>query len=636
MIFAAGAPNPARGVNPMFGLGRKWPRRTAQFAAVGMLAASGSMFFASTAMAVGGNNGTIKFGSAGQPFTNANDPHLTCPIQLQWDGFDPGTQTFTVTAATQAPTGGTMTITGAGTNGVPATFNNQPHVEQYSMTFAGGATPNNKGEYHVGITVTTTATGGSSDTKNKTIWVTGCGPDLSMDKTGTAGPVKIGDPVSYTLTVTNVGSAPTTGTTTVTDALPAGLDPGTMVYASGAGTWTCNNNTAGTASQNPSCSSTSALAAGAVTTFTVSSVVSAGTADGTVTDSATVANAGDPNSGNNTDTQDTIVATPAGPPADLVLTAACSPAAAGQITWTVKNPASNPTVDTLAVSNGAVLGATTLAPNATTTFGTAAPQAGALTVTGKTNPGGVNVSSNALNFAGTCANPGQPEVDATVTFDNDCTGITAHFTSADQHATVFTVNEPMGGSSTFTGSGSKHYDANAAHAHIAVTDDKANPFASDWTDQAGCHPVGTADPQVDEANHCKSGMNLTLSNMNGTADTTFTVTDPDGKTQQVGVRAGQLKKLAFSVKEDTTGTLSVSAPGLAKKTFSYKKNCATVLGVKHTRKPPHKPVVKGEHAQLPFTGFDTRRALLDGAALFFFGAVLCMLGARRKDEDYVY
>jgi hypothetical protein len=47
-------------------------------------------------------------------------------------------------------------------------------------------------------------------------------------------------------------------------------------------------------------------------------------------------------------------------------------------------------------------------------------------------------------------------------------------------------------------------------------------------------------------------------------------------------------------------------------------------------------VVKGEHAQLPFTGFDTRRALLDGAALFFLGAVLCMLGARRRGEELVY
>ena len=170
-----------------------------------------------------------------------------------------------------------------------------------------------------------------------------------------------------------------------------------------------------------------------------------------------------------------------------------------------------------------------------------------------------------------------------------------------------------------------------------MSDDKNHSFASDWVDQSACQPAGAADPQVDEANHCKSGMNLTLSNMNGTADTTFTVTDPDGKTQHVGVRAGQLKKLSFTVTEDTTGTLSVSAPGLAKQTFTYKKDCASVLGVKHTRKPTHhKPVVKAENAQLPFTGFNTQRALLDGAALFFFGAVLCMLGARRKDEDYVY
>src|SRR3954452_20019278 len=44
-------------------------------------------------------------------------------------------------------------------------------------------------------------------------------PDMSIEKTGTASGHP-GDPVSYTLSVQNVGTGPTTGTTTVTDNLP--------------------------------------------------------------------------------------------------------------------------------------------------------------------------------------------------------------------------------------------------------------------------------------------------------------------------------------------------------------------------------------------------------------------------------
>ena len=252
-----------------------------------------------------------------------------------------------------------------------------------------------------------------------------------------------------------------------------------------------------------------------------------------------------------------------------------------------------------------------------------------------TNSATVNGNrTNVVNHTVVVVPPPPPppnETPATVAFTTTCTGIDTVFTTASLHTTVFTVTTPLGATDTVNGSDSRSYDADAGHAHLSVLFDGLTQ-SFDWTEPAGCQQPGQADPQVSEANHCKSGMNLTLSNMNGTADTTFTVTDPDGNTQQVAVRAGQLKKLSFDVTEDTTGTLSVSAPGLANQNFTYDKNCATVLGVKHTRKP----VVKGEHAQLPFTGFDTRRYLLDGAALFFLGAVLCMLGARRKNEDYVY
>lgn len=233
-------------------------------------------------------------------------------------------------------------------------------------------------------------------------------------------------------------------------------------------------------------------------------------------------------------------------------------------------------------------------------------------------PGGGQVTVN-----GQCDTTTQG-YDWTVTASPKAAGVDGTWTPAGGSATNWTTD--ASGAATFSsGVGQNVID-------FAVT--TANWTGPATASTAACVPQTAADPQVTEANHCVSGMNLTLSNMNGTADETFTVVEPDGTTEQVLVRAGQLKKLVFAIEEDTTGTLSVTAPGLAKQSFAYHKNCATVLGIKQTRKPP--TVVKGENAQLPFTGFDTKRALLDGSVVFFLGAVLCILGARRKEEEPLY
>jgi hypothetical protein len=320
-------------------------------------------------------------------------------------------------------------------------------------------------------------------------------------------------------------------------------------------------------------------------------------------------------------------------PGALTLGAACS-STVGVVQWTVTNPASNPTVNTLAASNGATLGATTLAPGASTTFTTPAPQNTAVSVTGKTTPGNQNVSSIGLSFPGDCQGPPPPpnETPASVAFSSTCAGIHGVFTTASLHTTVFTVTTPAGATDTVTGSGTRDYPADATNSHLSVTFDGASQTA-DWVDPGGCTQPGQADPAASADNHCKTGINVVLSNVNGTADTVFTVTAPDGSSTQVPVRAGQMVKEAFAVTEDTAGVVTVSAPGLAKQTFTYNKNCAKVLGVKHVRKPPVKKpvVVKAEHGTLPFTGFDTQRMLLDGAALFFFGAMLCVFAARREE-----
>lgn len=329
-------------------------------------------------------------------------------------------------------------------------------------------------------------------------------------------------------------------------------------------------------------------------------------------------------------------------PSDLTVSGTCDPALAHVIDWTVTNPNATDATGVTAQSTPAGVTATPsnlgtiAANNGTASFTTPAPlpsgpPATTMGATGTVN--GQAVGSNAAGFTGSCPIAGAVEVPASVSFTDDCSGTTANFTSADQHTSTFNVTDPFGAASTKTGSGSQHYNANAGHKHTAITDDKGGTYSHDWVDPGTC---GHAAPAVTEANHCKSGMNLTLSNMNGTAPATFTVVDPDGNAQTVTVNAGQLKKIVFAVKEDTTGTVSVTATGGAKQQFIYKKNCATVLGVKHTRKPPHKPVVKGEHQELPFTGFETQRALLGGSALFFLGAVLCIMGARRQEEEPLY
>lgn len=494
----------------MFGLGRKWPRRTAQFAAAGMLAASGSMFFASTALAAapppgGGNNGSVFINGA--DIKNGNDPHLTCPITIKWAGFDPAGNTYTVTFTGINPTGGTVSVVG-GSNPDSGAFNpaGSDFSKVYQLQIANG-TANNKNEYHVNIDVMTKTTNGQSDTKSKTVWLGSC-------------------------TIVN---------------------PVQTVTLSGA----CNSN-----SGNYEWSLTANPAAAVSGTYTPPG----GGSTNYTTNGAGVFSF---NTGHNP-----------GPVSFTVGTAGYSAANSPQ------------TAGTVAACNAPII-----------------------------NP----------------PPPGNP-TPASATANATCSALTAHLDGGTNGAT-FTVTEPGGTHQVVVGGGASQDVSYASGNGKVITVSIGNTVLATKSAPTNC--TGAAAPAVTEANHCSSGMNLTLSDMNGSAGVTFTVTDPDGNTQLVTVGPGQLKKVSFPVTEDTTGTVSVSAPGLAKQTFTYAKNCASVLGIKHTRKPQHKPVnkpvVKAVHEQLPFTGFNTPRALLDGAALFFVGAVLCILGARRKeDEELVY
>ncbi len=104
--------------------------------------------------------------------------------------------------------------------------------------------------------------------------------DLSISKTN-ASDFIAGSNGTYTLTVTNNGPATTSGTTTVTDVLPAGE---TYVLASGTG-WACGN-----ASGTVTCTSTGSIASGNSFPAITLTVAVSTTAANSINNTATVAN----------------------------------------------------------------------------------------------------------------------------------------------------------------------------------------------------------------------------------------------------------------------------------------------------------------------------------------------------------
>jgi uncharacterized repeat protein (TIGR01451 family) len=125
-------------------------------------------------------------------------------------------------------------------------------------------------------------------------------PDLAIVKIASKTSVTAGDALTYTLTVSNVGDAATTGAVTVTDAIPGTLS---ITGVNGDTDWTC-----GTSGQTVTCTYTNgAIAPGqTVATITVNTTVLAA-ATGTLTNTGVVSTPGDTNPTNDTSTVKTPV-----------------------------------------------------------------------------------------------------------------------------------------------------------------------------------------------------------------------------------------------------------------------------------------------------------------------------------------
>lgn len=175
-------------------------------------------------------------------------------------------------------------------------------------------------------------------------------PDLTLSKTH-LDTLTFGNSGTYSITVSNVGSGPTTGPITVVDQLPPGI---TYSSVSGAG-WSCAAGPVTPAGQTVTCAHAGPLAPGG--SLTLNLTVNVGTADelpdgGLVKNCADVNTEGDANPQNDDDCDETTVVNEQQPP-DLAIEKShvgdFEYGQSGTYSITVTNVGSGPTTGTITV-----------------------------------------------------------------------------------------------------------------------------------------------------------------------------------------------------------------------------------------------------------------------------------------------
>ena len=220
-----------------------------------------------------------------------------------------------VTWTCGSATGGATCGAASGSGNAISTTANLPASSSVTYTVSGTLSPTATGTLSNTARVITPASGVSDPTD---LGRTGAGnnsatestpinavPDLLINKTH-AGNFTVGVNGTYTLTVTNGGSASTSGTYTVTDNLPTGLTVASTPTGSG---WACGTTVVG--SSTATCTRSTAIAAGnSAPNITLTVVVSAAAyAASPVTNVANVSGGNEPasNNGNNSDTDPTTI-----------------------------------------------------------------------------------------------------------------------------------------------------------------------------------------------------------------------------------------------------------------------------------------------------------------------------------------
>jgi uncharacterized repeat protein (TIGR01451 family) len=181
----------------------------------------------------------------------------------------------------------------------------------------------------------------------------GAQPDLTIAKSHVADFTQGQTGAMYTITVSNVGGAATTGLVTVVDTLPSGL-AATAIAGTG---WSC---TLGTLT----CTRSDALIAGSAYPDITLTVDVAADANPSVTNTATVSGGGDPNPANNTANDPTTILS-GGAPDLAVVKSHAGNFAQGQTgatyTITVSNVGTAPTSGTVTITDTLPTGLTATA-----------------------------------------------------------------------------------------------------------------------------------------------------------------------------------------------------------------------------------------------------------------------------------
>jgi uncharacterized repeat protein (TIGR01451 family) len=207
--------------------------------------------------------------------SNANGTTFTDTLPAGLTGVTAGCAVTTGTAACGTVTTGATTVTSTITtlaSGATVTFTINATAPTSGTSITNSATANPPAG------TSDPNTGNNTGTATTTLLQ----PQLTVTKTATPNPFTVGQPASYTITVSNTGAGPTAGNITVADTLPAAI---TLQSASGTN-WSCTGVSA------LSCTYTGTIAAGGSTTLTLNVTVAAGAAN--ANNSATASGGGDP------------------------------------------------------------------------------------------------------------------------------------------------------------------------------------------------------------------------------------------------------------------------------------------------------------------------------------------------------
>ncbi len=319
----------------------------------------------------------------GSDVTTVNPPPDLTVTKTHSGNFNQGqtgaTYTITVNNAGGTATSGTVTVVDALPTGLTATGLSGSGWTTCvlvtltctrSTALAAGAsypaitlTVNVAPDAPASVNNTATASGGGEvNTANNTasdVTTITPPPDLTVTKTHSGNFVQGGIGATYTITVNNAGSAPTSGTVTMVDTLPTGL---TATALSGSG-WTC------VFLATRTCTRSTVLAASASYPAITLTVNVAANAPASVTNMVTVSGGGELNAANSTASDVTTVGAPNLNP-DLTVTKTHSGSfSVGQIgatyTITVSNSGTQPTAGTVTMVDTLPAGLTATAISGT-------------------------------------------------------------------------------------------------------------------------------------------------------------------------------------------------------------------------------------------------------------------------------